>query len=507
MDTPLGERAVGPTVLSRMRNLVPILVVVLVVILAAMLPVAIFLTAIDIQWIAFLVGVLVAASLALASRASRSRWLIARRTAQLKSARTRLAQEAAARIQAQELLAANDRSLQLVDRSMPVMLAYVDAQRRVRYHNRAFAEWAGNPSSLSDECSLGDAVGPGAGAQMEAKLGMAFSGHTVRCDQALAPSSGQERLVAAQYVPHFGDRGGVLGVFVTLVEVHSCEDMVSPLGGPPGERVHGSATRDQSADDACERIALALAHDDFSLYLHEVVRINAGSTAPEFHEVLLRLDEEEEYHLPPGTFLAQADECGMLPALDAWQVRNAVKWLGADPARRMQTCGINVSSASLADAGFVEMVRSALREHRVSGRSLCLETGIDDLESRIDGIIPCIQELKRDGCRFSLTGFGRGPMSLKMVRELDPDYLKIDAGIVLGVLRSDDQAARLVAINRVAHAFGASTIAECVEDRKTLARLVDLGVDFAQGSAISSSRPLRCEPWFGHAHVTAHAIS
>jgi POT family proton-dependent oligopeptide transporter len=55
--------------------------------LGAALVVTIYLTIVDLQWLAFLGGVLFAAVLAMASQASRAEWTIARRTRQLERAR------------------------------------------------------------------------------------------------------------------------------------------------------------------------------------------------------------------------------------------------------------------------------------------------------------------------------------------------------------------------------------------------------------------------------------
>lgn len=382
--------------LRRLRKALPLVATILIFALAAILPVVIFLTRFSIEWVAFLVGIVVAASLALASRESRSRWLIARRDSQLRALRARLALETAARLRAQEALAASVAS------------------------PRAAASPVGATLAVAPPLPV-DAAAPAA---------------------------------------------------------------------PRAEAVELSASG-VAGGDVRSRIVSALGQDDFSLYLQDMVRISEGSAAPAFHEVLLRLDEEEDHHLPPGTFLALAEECGMLPALDAWQVRAVVEWLGADPARRMETCGISVSADTLADPAFVGFVRASLREHKVGGGSLCLEIGADELGGHLHRMLPGIGELRREGCRFALTGFGRGPATLRLVRELGPDYVKIDGGIVVGSVRSPAQAARLNAVNRIAHACGAATIAECVESAEIRACLADCGVDFAQGSAIAAPYPLR----------------
>lgn len=495
----LGSRAGAAAISRRVHRWMPVAAIASIAMLALILPIAIFLTTITIQWVAFLVGVLVAASLALASRASHSRWLVARRTAQLQSARGRFAREVDARSQAQQRLAESDAAVRLIDRAMPMILLYVDAQRTVRFHNRALEEWSGRTVAQVEACELPLVLGAVAGAEMEPGLAAAFAGRTVCREHRLAPAGGDPRRISAQYVPHFGDRGEVPGVFITLLEIPSLQEPVAAFRSPaevePPHHAAGEAPAPPD-DGARERITAALAQDDFSLYLQPIIRINPGSPAPELHEVLLRLDEEEAYHLPPGAFLSVAEECGMLPALDEWQVRCVTQWLGADAARGMDTWAINVSAATLAGHGFADVVRAALREHRVAGRSLCFGIGADQLEEHSQSMLPCIRELKREGCCFVLSGFGRTRVPLKLVREIGPDYVRIDGGIVVNLARDPRQAVRVAAINRVAHAGGAATIAECVEDRETLARLTGLGVDFAQGSAISLSVPLRAGPGF-----------
>jgi EAL domain-containing protein (putative c-di-GMP-specific phosphodiesterase class I) len=46
------------------------------------------------------------------------------------------------------------------------------------------------------------------------------------------------------------------------------------------------------------------------------------------------------------------------------------------------------------------------------------------------------------------------------------------------------------AINQVGHVMGIQTIAEFVESQAIIAKLRDLGVDYAQGYAIDKPKPL-----------------
>jgi len=101
-----------------------------------------------------------------------------------------------------------------------------------------------------------------------------------------------------------------------------------------------------------------------------------------------------------------------------------------------------------------------------------------------------IDELRALGCKFSLDDFGAGTWSFVYLKHLPVDFLKIDGGFVKDMLDDPVDHAMVEAINHIGHVMGKHTIAEFVENDKVLARLRDVGVDFAQGYGIGRPRPL-----------------
>jgi EAL domain-containing protein (putative c-di-GMP-specific phosphodiesterase class I) len=89
-----------------------------------------------------------------------------------------------------------------------------------------------------------------------------------------------------------------------------------------------------------------------------------------------------------------------------------------------------------------------------------------------------------------LSGFGRVRVYFEEMENFDIDFLKIDGGIVLEILRDPVALAKAVAIQRVAKELGLQTIAEFVEQEEIVTKLVELGIDFAQGFGISHPTPL-----------------
>ncbi len=81
-------------------------------------------------------------------------------------------------------------------------------------------------------------------------------------------------------------------------------------------------------------------------------------------------------------------------------------------------------------------------------------------------------------------------VSFAILKELRVGFLKVDSSIVLQILRDRSALAKLTAINRVAHTVGIKTIAEFVESDEIIAALQEIGIDYAQGTGVSSPIPL-----------------
>jgi EAL domain-containing protein (putative c-di-GMP-specific phosphodiesterase class I) len=98
------------------------------------------------------------------------------------------------------------------------------------------------------------------------------------------------------------------------------------------------------------------------------------------------------------------------------------------------------------------------------------------------------------GCRFALDDFGTGMSSFAYLKYLPVDFLKI-AGVFIKDMVADPMDFAIVdSINRISHILGMRTVAESVEDAATLARITELGLDYAQGYFIAEPEALGDEP-------------
>jgi len=103
--------------------------------------------------------------------------------------------------------------------------------------------------------------------------------------------------------------------------------------------------------------------------------------------------------------------------------------------------------------------------------------------------IETLQALQRLGIRLLLDDFGTGYSSLGYLRRYPLDVIKIDRAFVHDLGESGRGDAAIVqAIVGMARALKMRVVPEGVETAGQLARLIELGCDYAQGFHLS--RPL-----------------
>lgn len=236
----------------------------------------------------------------------------------------------------------------------------------------------------------------------------------------------------------------------------------------------------------------ALARGRFKLFTQSIIPLNPGRGEPAYQEIFIRLEYEEDSLVAPGTFIPPAERHNLMPAVDRWVVSRVIGWCaGKSPAQSSPpVCCVNLSGATLRDAGFADFVRQELDIHHVPAGLLCFEITESAAIANLNHATPFICSLKALGCLFSLDDFGAGISSFAYLKNLPVDFLKIDGNLVRGIEDDPVALAMTEAINRVGHVMGLKTIAEFVENQVIMEKLRKLKVDYAQGFGISGLTPL-----------------
>jgi diguanylate cyclase (GGDEF)-like protein len=242
------------------------------------------------------------------------------------------------------------------------------------------------------------------------------------------------------------------------------------------------------------RVKRALSENRFLLEAQPIVPIagdGAASAAPSY-ELLLRMRDESGNVVPPGAFLPAVERYNLSLRLDRWVISSALHWLAANPAlsARIARVYVNLSGDSVGDPQLHEFIRTTLDETRVAPTQIGFEITETAAISNLTRANQLIADLRRLGCSFSLDDFGSGVSSFAYLKALTVDWLKIDGLFVGNIVHDRIDYEMVRSITDIGHVMGKKVVAESVESAAVLARLKDIGVDYAQGHALGAPQPL-----------------
>lgn len=224
-----------------------------------------------------------------------------------------------------------------------------------------------------------------------------------------------------------------------------------------------------------------------------VDKINKKLESGNVHfELLLRMRDKEGNLMGPEAFLPSAERYDLAARIDRWVLDAMFNWFGKypDQLEELEMCAVNLSGQSLSDEKFLQEITDHLSHSEIPAEKICFEITETAAIQNLAKASQFIKTLKRLGCSFALDDFRSGLSSFAYLKSLPVDFVKIDGFFVKDVVKDPVDLAMVKAINDMAHAMGKLTIAEFVEDREILQKLVDLGVDYVQGYGIAKPAPL-----------------
>jgi diguanylate cyclase (GGDEF)-like protein len=197
-------------------------------------------------------------------------------------------------------------------------------------------------------------------------------------------------------------------------------------------------------------------------------------------ELLARWEHPELGILQPASFIALADQLGLMRELSLLMLRQALiqhrAWLTDG---WVIPVAVNIGPSCVSDPDFPAAVARLLAEEQVPGRMLTLEvseeTGTTAASTRF------FAQLAELGVQISLDDFGTGFASLESLGGWPINELKLDRSIVRPIISSASFRTIVRTTIDLAHQLGAKVVAEGVESAAISSELRTLGCDIGQG--------------------------
>lgn len=144
---------------------------------------------------------------------------VAERTRELTEVNAKLVAEGAERRRALEALKQSEEWIRLIADGLPVLIGYVDSDQRYRFANRQFEAWIGQPPEAILGRRVDEVLGRNMHRSIRQQMETVIQGRTASTEFRLRLPSGKWIDAASTFIPHFGERGEVLGYFILAQDV------------------------------------------------------------------------------------------------------------------------------------------------------------------------------------------------------------------------------------------------------------------------------------------------
>jgi diguanylate cyclase (GGDEF)-like protein len=237
-------------------------------------------------------------------------------------------------------------------------------------------------------------------------------------------------------------------------------------------------------------IRSALRNDDFALLYQPKVDLRTGRMVG--MEALIRwMAPGVAGIVGPDKFIPVAEDTGLIVPVGHWVLRTAcrqwVEWNKAGLSPPMVS--VNLSPRQFTHGGLAREILLTIEDTGMNPAYLGLEITESTAMDNPKTTMQVLAEMSKHGIQMLIDDFGTGHSSLRQLKRLPIDILKIDKSFVQDVLTDKEDAAIANAIINLAHLLDLRVVAEGVETQEVAAFLKEMGCDEIQGYLVGKPMP------------------
>ncbi|MFJ4536362.1 putative bifunctional diguanylate cyclase/phosphodiesterase [Streptomyces tibetensis] len=233
------------------------------------------------------------------------------------------------------------------------------------------------------------------------------------------------------------------------------------------------------------RLRAALHDGEFALLHQPVVSLEDGRISSVAAQARWRSSQGVLF--TPAEFLRVAEDGDKTAELGRWMIEEAVEQAAERHATGLSVpVVVRMSARRLLDRSMpFGSIEALLTRHGLPPGSLIIELSDADPRVSLDELERRLSALRRVGVRIALDGFGSGYAAITALRRLPVDVLKLDRGLVEGVVESARLHKITSGLLRIAGDLGLKSVAEGVDLPEQVIALRAMGCTHGQGMAFS----------------------
>jgi cyclic-di-GMP phosphodiesterase TipF (flagellum assembly factor) len=246
----------------------------------------------------------------------------------------------------------------------------------------------------------------------------------------------------------------------------------------------------EADDELLDSVRQSIERNRIELYLQPTVTLPERKVR--YYEALTRMRTEAEDLMLPGTFIPVAERAGLMPLIDNVALVKSVQALRRLPSdSKLKGIFCNIAVQSLLDTEFYPELVEFMEENSSLSDSLYFEISQREIRGLSASELESLSTLGALGFRFSLDHVADLDIDFAALRDRHFRFVKIEAATFLRGMA--ETGARAADLRNALEPFGLELIVEKVEDEDSVAKLMDYGVELAQGYLFAEPKPLSPE--------------
>ena len=214
----------------------------------------------------------------------------------------------------------------------------------------------------------------------------------------------------------------------------------------------------------------ALEEDRLVAYFQPIIKAYGNS-----YECLVRIQDGDRV-ISPFFFLDAVTKTKYYSQLTQRMIEKSFQYFEGKDV----TFSVNLSFDDIEDTELIEFLKHKMHKYGVE-KQLILE--ILESENIVDFTLirSFIQDMQKLGVQIAIDDFGSGYSNFTYLKELKPDYIKIDGSLIKDIATVEESYILVRTITNLAHELGIKVVAEYIENEEIYNKAKRLYIDGYQG--------------------------
>ncbi len=236
---------------------------------------------------------------------------------------------------------------------------------------------------------------------------------------------------------------------------------------------------DNKSDDMFSinsQIKIAVASDRIVPYLQGIFS-STDYSYPAKYEALARIESLDGSTMSPAQFL------NILKS--TYLYSEATKIIFLKCVEIIEKTGLeinfNLSMLDIINPYTTKFLKTILVEKRCVAEKITFEITEEEAVENFKEVKKFVTDIKKLGAKIAIDDFGSGYANYSYIFNMNPDYIKIDGGLISEILTNEKQVIFIKSIVDMCSKIGIKTVAEFVDSKEKMEKLKELGIDYFQG--------------------------